>query len=89
MMLACSCLLPACTCTLLPAVPRSLAGRPAHGARLARQQELDQELLALALRSPVQVQLEAADYLADKVGVAGDGGPLCVACCSIVSSLLL
>jgi intraflagellar transport protein 140 len=46
---------------------RSLAGRPAHGARLARQQELDGELLALALRSPPAVMLEAADYLADKV----------------------
>jgi hypothetical protein len=43
-----------------------LAQRHSHGVRLAKQYELDSDLLALAMKSSKAAMLEAADYLAER-----------------------
>lgn len=44
----------------------ALAQRHSHGVRLAKQYELDSDLLSLALKSTKPAMLEAADYLAER-----------------------
>lgn len=44
----------------------TLADRPHHGVRLARQHEMDSELLRLALLTSKKTMLETAEYFDEK-----------------------